>query len=192
MRVVITGGPSAGKTTVVNALKKNFYDEIYVVKESASIIYSGGFPRKVSAEAKPCQQRAIYCVQKELEQIAAIEAPSCLHVCDRGSLDGLAYWLGTEDEFFSVNSTNRQAELGRYDCVIHLQVMPKSHYNNENSKIRVETWEQAKEIDEKLKAIWSQHGNYHLVEETISFWDKINEVSEIVRALLEKRESSLV
>lgn len=43
-KIVITGGPCGGKTTVLNALKKDFNDRAVFVPEVATMLLSGGFP----------------------------------------------------------------------------------------------------------------------------------------------------
>jgi len=43
--VVLTGGPGAGKTAVLELIRKSFCEHILVLPESASILFSGGFIR---------------------------------------------------------------------------------------------------------------------------------------------------
>ena len=107
IKIAITGGPSGGKTTLIEALKKEFAGRIKVVPEAASILYKGGFPRVKSYDGLYHAQRAIYSVQKEIEDLRCKLYPEALIVCDRGSLDALAYWPDTPEHFYkTMNTTN--------------------------------------------------------------------------------------
>ena len=68
LTIVITGGPSAGKTALATLLLKELPDDTCVVPEAASILFHGGFPRGKLDFQLNRQQRAIYFVQKELEE----------------------------------------------------------------------------------------------------------------------------
>lgn len=71
----------------------SFCKHIAILPESASIIFGGGFLRKQSVPARKGAQRAIFHVQKELNQVIVEEEHSFLiPLCDRGTLDRLAYW----------------------------------------------------------------------------------------------------
>ena len=60
-RIAITGGPNGGKTTALSVLKETFGSKIEVVPEAATMIFSGGFPRKDgSPEHVRTAQRIIF------------------------------------------------------------------------------------------------------------------------------------
>ena len=92
MKLVLTGGPSGGKTTLAQAIQREFASSVCVIPEAASIVYGGGWPRRKSVEGVQHQQRSIYFVQRELESLLAFENSDKLLICDRGSIDGIAYW----------------------------------------------------------------------------------------------------
>ncbi|MGZ5279699.1 MAG: AAA family ATPase, partial [Pseudobdellovibrionaceae bacterium] len=85
VKIAVTGGPSGGKTTLIEVLQKDLKSKVTVVPETASILYRGGFPRRSTPEARKHVQRAIYFSQKELEALIQGESQSPLIVCDRGS-----------------------------------------------------------------------------------------------------------
>ena len=99
-KIAITGGPSGGKTTLIDALKKEFGQKIKIAPEAASILYKGGFPRIKNYSGYFHAQKAILTTQNELEHLLMENFPERLLVCDRGSLDSLAYWPDTEEHFF--------------------------------------------------------------------------------------------
>lgn len=186
MKMVLTGGPSAGKTTLATSLIKHYSSYLEMVPEAASILYRGGFPRVSTGLARLCQQRAIFRVQKEIEAIVELESPNKNLVCDRGTLDGLAYWPESDELFFEQNGTNLEDELARYDVVIHLEVAPLQRYNSDHSDIRVESYEKALEIDAAIKAAWSQHPRRYIVtsNHVRDFLDRLRAAHQLVDDLL--------
>ncbi|HVY44872.1 MAG TPA: AAA family ATPase, partial [Minicystis sp.] len=84
--IVLTGGPGAGKTAVLEVVRKHFCDHVEVLSESAGIVFGGGFPRRSTPAAKRAAQRAIFGVQREIERLAIEESRADLVLCDRGTL----------------------------------------------------------------------------------------------------------
>ena len=56
--IVLTGGPSAGKTAVQQVASEQFGDRLVLVPEAATLLFSGGFPLPVSDETRRAAQRA--------------------------------------------------------------------------------------------------------------------------------------
>lgn len=184
MKIVLTGGPSAGKTSTVELLFRGYAKKLCVVQEAASLLYRGGFPRESGVEHQKCQQRAIYHVQKELENIAQLDGRNL--ICDRGSLDGLAYWPGDEKTFFqSINST-MERELLRYDWVIHLDTVPS--YDYQATSLRTETNEQALAINERIKLAWRLHPQRFIIHDSCEFILKMNLAIKIVEMIFQGYE----
>ena len=65
-RVAITGGPGAGKTAVLEVVRRELCAHVAVLPEAASLLFRGGFPRGHEAVERRAAQRAIYYVQREL------------------------------------------------------------------------------------------------------------------------------
>lgn len=97
--VVLTGGP-AGKTVVLEVARRELCRHVVVLPEAASILWRGGFPRHATRPGKTAAQRAIVRLQLETQRMAIEKDHAARIVCDRGTLDGLAYWPGTEREYF--------------------------------------------------------------------------------------------
>ena len=92
--IVLTGGPCAGKTAVQHVAQEQFGDRLVLVPEAATLLFSGGFPLPVSDVTRRAAQRAIYFVQRELEEACMAHAPeNAVVLCDRGTADGAAYFL---------------------------------------------------------------------------------------------------
>src|SRR5689334_15683057 len=85
-RIVLTGGPGAGKTAVLEMIRKTLCEHVQVLPESAGIVFGGGFPRRPELKARRAAQRAIFHVQCELEA-AIITDEVSVALCDRGTID---------------------------------------------------------------------------------------------------------
>lgn len=182
--VVLTGGPGAGKTTVLEMVKHMFMDRVLVLHEAASMIYNGGFIRRSTPQATRAAQRAIYHIQREQERILEEEGLAKVGLCDRGTLDGLAYWPGTPEEFFKDLGTTEEAELARYAMVIHMRTPSMEHgYNNDNPA-RIEAPDEAAKLDQKMIEIWKNHPHHFIVDSRQDFLHKAEEVVEIVSRLV--------
>ena len=157
MKLALTGGPSGGKTTLAAAIQKEFARHVAMVPEAASMLYGGGWPRRKGSDLVKFQQRAIFYLQRELEGLMVAENPGRLLVCDRGSIDGLAYWPGNDpNEFVASVGSTIEREFARYDWLIHLDTAPNDHYDASNP-LRNETWEEAHRLNEKIKSAWAAH-----------------------------------
>jgi predicted ATPase len=173
-RIVLTGGPGGGKTTALDLIRREFSGKIATVPEAATMIFSGGIERSIDNHVLKKQQTAIFNLQKHLEDIQRATYDHSIILCDRGSLDGLAYWPGSSDDFFQTMQTNLEDELARYDAVIFFESAAKSGENiKSNNPIRNESEKAAIAIDDKLQNIWSQHPNYNLIHSSESFINKV-------------------
>lgn len=182
-RIVLTGGPGAGKTAVLELVRHFFCRHVDVLPEAASILFGGGFRRGRAAPSRQAAQRAIFHVQRELEVVADAEANPAIVLCDRGTVDGAAYWPGPGD-FWAALSTTRQAELRRYDAVIHLRTPPVRQGYNHQNPVRIETAAEAAAIDERIVKAWAGHPRVFLVESTPDFLAKGRRALELLRAEL--------
>lgn len=187
-RIVITGGPGGGKTTALDLFRRELSGKIASVPEAATMIFSGGIERSQEASVVCAQQVAIYNLQRNLEDVQRQLYPECLILCDRGSLDGLVYWPGSDEDFFKTMNTSLEAELARYDAVIFFETAAKSGKEiKSNNPIRNESEQQAIELDKRLKMVWSKHQNFNLVSSSESFIKKImlgvNTIEDVIERI---------
>src|SRR6185436_5953576 len=181
-RLVLSGGPGAGKTAALELIRRaSFCDHVQILPEAAGIVFGGGFPRRRDIQGRKAAQRAIFHVQRELESTAADNAAIVL--CDRGTVDGAAYWPGPEDYLDSLKTTLAE-ELRRYDAVIHLRTPGvKGGYNHHNP-LRTENAREAAEVDRRILQVWETHPRRFIVEASPDFLEKASRVLEILRAEL--------
>jgi len=195
-RIVLTGGPCAGKTTVLSEIEKHFHDngyKVFVVHESATELISGGITPHNDGLGMNKFQKLIFRYQYQKEELynrAVIETreENVVVIYDRGLLDNKAYI--SDIEFveilneFSLELGNVFTEddiLSRYDMVIHLVTSAGNRgYSLANNKARYEDEEQAILLDRRTMSCWLNHGNLHIVDSTENFEDKINVVLGLV------------
>lgn len=185
-KIALTGGPGGGKATAADFFRRELGDEIVIVPEAATILYSGGFPRSNNVEVMKATQRAIYHVQKNLEDVQSYYYQGRVLMCDRGTVDGAAYWpLEKKEDFFTHMKTTFEAELKRYDGVIFFETAAVGGSSIEGGNpIRTESMKEAVLLDQELKALWSQHPNFHFISHSPSFIHKINQGLMVMYDLL--------
>lgn len=178
-RVVLTGGPGAGKTAVLELIRLFFCDHVIALPEAAGIVFAGRFPRSEAPPLRQAAQRAIYHIQRELEAVADTENAAVV-LCDRGTVDCGAYWTGDGD-LFSAVGTSMASELARYDAVIHLRTPTSAHAYNRRNPLRIESLEEAAAIDDRIAAQWSAHPRRFVVEPTEDFLHKAARALALLR-----------
>lgn len=184
LRVVFTGGPSAGKTTVLQSLGRDFRDRVALTPEAATILFSGGLKRSDEARVRRHQQRAIYFLQRELEAIHQPASPDVLQLCDRGTLDGAAYWPSPGPDFYASLSTSPDAELGRYAWVFHLDTASEAAYGF-NNPVRTEGYQQALALNARIRDVWSPHPRRLIFRSDARFSRKLSRVTQAITMILD-------
>jgi predicted ATPase len=170
--VVVTGGPGAGKTAVLEIVRRSFCQHVAVLPEAAGIVFGGGFPRGQSLAARGAAQIAIYHLQRQLEAMALAESGAAVILCDRGTLDGLAYWPGEPASFYEAVGTTQAEELARYATVIHLRTPSLENGYHRGNPLRIESAVEAQLIDDRIQEAWSHHPRRALVPASTDFMTK--------------------
>lgn len=178
-RIVLTGGPGAGKTAILELIRLFFCDHVRTLPEAAGIVFGGRFPRSDRTDLRQAAQRAIYHVQRELESTVQTDNLAVV-LCDRGTIDCSAYWRGSGDLFTAVGST-REAELRRYDAVIHLRTPTSASAYNRDNPLRIESMEEASVIDGRIATQWEGHPRRFFVEPTEDFLHKASHTLKLLR-----------
>ena len=178
-RIVVTGGPGAGKTAVLELVHHHFCRHVTVLPESAGIVFRGGFPRTEDASSRRAAQRAIFYVQRELEATQE-DGNQAIVLCDRGTVDGTAYWPGPDDLFASVGTTLAE-QYARYDAVIHLRVPEAARGYDHINPLRVESAAEALAVDDQILAAWDGHPRRFVIGAEQDFMAKAERALAIVR-----------
>lgn len=193
-RIVLSGGPGGGKTTAADLFRREIGDKVVIVPEAGTILFSGGFPRSKEKASIIAAQKAIFHVQRNLEIVQAAQFPDRILLCDRGTVDGGAYWPGEPHEFFHTLGTTLDKELAHYDAVIFFESAAVGGMSIEGGNpIRNESIDQAIALDTRLRKLWSKHPRFILVPHNPSFFKKISfglaAMDSIVAELCRERDS---
>lgn len=194
-KIVLTGGPCAGKTTAMSWIQNAFSDKGYAVlfvPETATELISGGvapWTCGTNLAYQSCQMRLQMEKEKIFERAAkTMAAEKILIVCDRGELDNKIYM--SEAEFQTVLEQNDWNEVqlrDNYDGVFHLQTAAKGaveFYTQANNSARTETPEQAVDLDNRLIRAWTGHPHLRVIDNTGEFHDKMRRLIAEIAALL--------
>ena len=183
-KIVITGGPCAGKTTAMswiqNAFTKKGYTVLFV-DESATQLSNGGAPWKYTRNNREYQlqvTRLMLAKEQVFEAVAkTFDTEKVLIVCDRGALDNRAYMNDEEFRYVLEQLRTKEIELrDHYDAVFHLVTAAKGaeeFYTHANNAARYETPEEAIISDDRLIACWTGHPHLRVIDNRYDFNGKM-------------------
>eukprot|EP00741_Cyanophora_paradoxa_P008077 tig00001254_g7816.t1 len=196
-RIVLTGGPCAGKTTALAMVHDKLADagfKVFMVPEAATLMLMGGALENshFSMEHIVRFQSNIVKVQMAIEDAFTDLARGCgapaVVVCDRGVMDGAAYmppemWDALLDENgWNVVSLRDR----RYEGVIHMvtaAIGASNHYSKETNAARMEGADEARKLDLRLREAWTGHPRLRIVDNSTSFQEKCTRVVSAVLAM---------
>ena len=198
-KIVITGGPCAGKSTalswVQNAFTQMGYTVLFVPETATELITGGVAPWTcgTNGEYQKCQLRLQLDKEKVFEQAArSMDAKKVLIVCDRGALDNKAYMDNIEfAQVLDYLETNEIALRDNYDAVFHLVTAAKGaieFYTTANNSARTETVEEAAALDDKLISAWTGHPHLRVIDNSSHFEDKMKRLIAEITSFLGEPE----
>lgn len=199
-KIVLTGGPCAGKTTTISRIEEHLNEKGYhvlVLNECATELIKGGI--------RPFGENAlsVYDFQNEVLNLQVYkekryqdiidkfdDSVKCILVSDRGVIDNKAY-LGQElfDKLLEQNNVKEEDMLNEYDLVIHMITVAsdiKNNYSNSTNTARFEDADEAIDLDKRTSDAWSKHPNMKVVPVTEILNDKIDIVLKHVDDLIEE------
>jgi len=179
--VVLTGGPGAGKTAVLEIVRRAFCEHIVVLPEAATILFSGGFPRHDTEAGRAAAQDAIFRVQRAMEAMCLGERRAAVVLCDRGTLDGLAYWPDGTEAACRALGIRRDEELARYAAIIHLHSPGLENGYDHRNPQRIETATQAHELDLRIEGAWDGHPRRIFIDGEPDFLRKVARAVAAIR-----------
>ena len=185
-RIVFTGGPGGGKTSALEFFRYEFPGRFLIVPEVATSLYLAGFPRFPDPQGVRAAQTAIYQVQRSLEDVQANHYPDRLFLCDRGTIDGAAYWPEGPEAFFRTQGTTLESELARYTAVIFFETAAAGGLSiDSGNRARTDTLDEAVALDSRISQLYSRHPRFHRIPHFPSFFRKIEVALETLRGVLD-------
>lgn len=201
-KIVLTGGPCAGKTTTISRIEEYLTEKGYhvlVLNECATEIIKGGIrPFGEGAVSVYDFQNEILNLQlykeKRYKEIVSKmpEETKCILLADRGVIDNKAY-LGQElfDKLLEQNNVVESELIKEYDMVIHMITVAsdiKNRYSNSTNTARFEDADEAIDLDRRTSEAWCNHPNLKVVPVTEILEEKISMVLNYVDELIENLE----
>ncbi len=196
-KIVLTGGPCAGKTTALARIVEHYSDLGYyvlIVPEAATLFSQSGVDflttnHDLFLESERQLMKFQLFMEDSIERIAQSSGRPSLIVCDRGTMDIRAY-LSTDvwnSMLESMHSTVIELRDARYAAVIHMATAAKGaekFYTLGNNSARSETPEQACAIDDRLMSAWTGHPHLRVVGNDCTFDEKMNRVLKEIAHVL--------
>ena len=194
-KIVITGGPCAGKTTAMSWIQNAFTEKGYMVlfvDETATQLITGGAPWKYTRNNREYQlqvTKLMIAKEQVFEAIAkTFDAEKVLIVCDRGALDNRAYMNDEEFRYVLDQLHTNEIDLrDHYDAVFHLVTAAKGaeeFYTLANNAARYETVEEAIRVDDGLIASWTGHPYLRIIDNRYDFNAKMMALITEISAFL--------
>ena len=198
-KIVLTGGPCAGKTTALtwidNFFSKRGYSVIFVPETATELILNGISPWtcKTNYDYQSFQMR----LQKYKEQIVEeaakkLKNDKVLIVCDRGMLDNKAYMKEVEfKRVLKEMGTSLIKERDSYDAVFHLISAAKDKeevYTTVNNAARTESIKDAKILDDKIISSWAGHPHLRIIDNSTDFEEKLQRLLKEIALFLGEPE----
>ena len=194
-KIVVTGGPCAGKTTALswiqNAFTKMDYAVLFV-DETATQLITGGAAPWLTTSNRDYQWQLIQLQQAKEKAFTEIgktlKEEKILIVCDRAVMDNCAYMTGEEFEWILDRmDTLQDTILDEYGAVFHLVTAAKGaeeYYTLANNQARTETPEEAIALDDKLIAAWEGHPHHSTIDNSTGFEEKMLRLIREIAAFL--------
>ena len=206
-RIVLTGGPCAGKTTALVKIMEHFSSigyKVFIIPELPTLFLQAGMDYLTDNKdlfyegEKATLEMQIALEDKFLQMAKSVKQP-VLIVCDRGAMDISAYmnpvlW----NQIISDAKMNNEMLRSRYDAVLHLVSAAdgaEQFYTIATNNKRTEGIELARILDKKVIQAWSEHPHLRVINNHEDFETKlervlqeISDVLEIPRQAVEERK----
>ena len=203
-KIVLTGGPCAGKTTTITKLEEHLVERGYhvlVLNECATEMIKGGirpfgdYKSSVYDFENEILNLQLFKEKRYKDFISRYDDDTKVIILyDRGTVDIKAY-LGEENykRMLKENHLNNKELLNEYDLVIHMTTVAaetENKYSNASNKARFEEASEAIDLDKRTSEAWSKHKNLKVAPVCDLLEEKISIVIGYVDELLDNLENN--
>ena len=200
-RIVLTGGPCAGKTTALVRIIEHFSSlgfKVFTIPEVPTLFTQAGMNYLTKNQAffyegeKATLEIQLALEDKFLRMAEQCQEPSVI-VCDRGAMDISAYMTPeTWDDITRAVGTSTMQLRDRYDAVLHLVSAAdgaEQYYTTANNAQRYEKRDEeglrvARMLDKRVIHAWTGHPHLRVINNHDDFEAKmrrvIKEISEVL------------
>ena len=200
-RIVLTGGPCAGKTSALTRIVEHFSAmgyKVFTIPETPTLFTQAGMNYLTKNSSFFYEgEKATLEIQMALEDKFTLMAQTlsqpCLIICDRGCLDISAY-MNEEmwDKLTSLVGKTTEQLRGRYDAILHMTTTACGSEEFYTTSTNAQRYEQAnaegmrvaRELDKKVFEAWQGHPHVRVIENQEYFSQKadvvIKEIEEVI------------
>ena len=200
-KIVLTGGPCAGKTTALVRIIEHFSShgfKVFTIPEVPTLFTQAGMNYLTKNQGffyegeKATLEIQLALEDKFLRMAQEIEQP-CLIVCDRGAMDISAYMAPeTWNNITRSVGTSTPELRDRYDAVLHLVSAAdgaEQYYTTANNAQRYEQMNEeglriARSLDKKVIHAWTGHPHLRVINNHDDFDAKMNRVIKEISNVL--------
>ena len=200
-KIVLTGGPCAGKTTALVKVIEHFTSlgyKVFTIPEVPTMFTQSGMNYLTKNEKFFFEgEKATFLTQIGLEdsfsRMAETLDQPVIIVCDRGAMDistylSVDFWNRIISEQGYSNTQLRE----RYDAVLHLVSAAdgaEQFYTTANNAQRLEKADEAglriaRELDKKIVSAWKGHPHLRVINNHEDFENKLNRVLKEISNVL--------
>ena len=200
-RIVLTGGPCAGKTTALVKVIEHFSSlgfKVFTIPEVPTMFTQAGMDylttnREFFYEGEKATLEVQLALEDKFLRMAEACSQPCIIVCDRGTMDISAYMTKDMWEDITRAVGTSTAELrGRYDAVLHLVSAAdgaEQFYTTSNNASRNEPADEkglqvARMLDKKVIGAWTGHSHLRVINNHDDFDAKIKRVLKEISNVL--------
>ena len=203
-KIVLTGGPCAGKTTTISRIEEHLIEKGYHV-----LVLNECATEMIKAGIRPFGDNAatVYDFENEVLNLQLYKEKryndflskydddtKIVILYDRGTVDVKAY-LGEENynKMLKENNLTHEKLINEYDMVIHMITVAadmENRYSNSNNTARFEDSKEAIDLDKRTSDAWKEHNNLKVVPVCELLEEKINLAINYVDELLKEKEAS--
>ncbi len=198
-KIVLTGGPCAGKTTALSWISNYFtkigYGVLFVPETATELITNGVAPWTCGTvcDFQMLNLKLQKYKEKTFEKAAkTMDNEKILIVCDRGMLDSKAYMKEIDfKKILKDLKTTEIKERDSYDAIFHLVSAAKGKeeaYTLSNNTARTESLEEAKKLDDKIISAWTGHPHFRIIDNSTDFEEKLEKLLKEISAFLGEPE----
>ena len=196
-KIVFTGGPCSGKSTLIKKLKKYLESkdcEVLIIPETATKTFDTGFRYDMVYNVDNFQ-KVLFDIQKSQEDMVNYilnlnkdTNRKFIIIYDRGILDNKAYFDNYKAFDKLLGTTNSEISvLDSYDMVFNLITLADckpEEYNLSSNEARSEDKELALKIDRKTSNAWAGHRNINIINTSISVEEELDIIKRKIDELL--------
>ena len=200
-KIVLTGGPCAGKTTALVKVIEHFTSlgyKVFTIPEVPTMFTQSGMNYLTKNEKFFFEgEKATFLTQIGLEdsfsRMAETLDQPVIIVCDRGTMD-ISTYLSADfwNRIISEQGYSNTQLRERYDAVLHLVSAAdgaEQYYTTANNAQRLEKADEAglqiaRELDKKIVSAWKGHPHLRVINNHEDFENKLNRVLKEISNVL--------